>query len=140
MSIRCGIGSNDRIKVLVAIEPRAYRTTIGSAFPALRPCAEVIVIEPDALRTEVSRLKLRLVIGRLLKPSGGCEIAWVEFRPCDEAPAKVCIGGRCARLYEPGLDDLVLVVDEAERFGQTPPEGPVASCLASYGNGGEDNG
>jgi hypothetical protein len=88
----------------------------------------------------VSRLKLRLVISRLLKPSGGCEIAWVEFRPCDEAPAKVCIGGQCARLYEPGLDDLLLVVDEAERFGQTPHEGPVALCLASYGNGGEDNG
>ena len=139
MSIRCGIGSNDRIKVLVAIEPRAYRTTIGSAFQALRPCAGVIVIEPDALRTEVSRLKLRLVIGRLLKPSGGCEIAWVEFRPCDEAPAEVCIGGRCARLYEPGLDDLLLVVDRAVRFGQTPPEGPVALCLASYENGGEDN-
>ena len=39
---------------------------------------------------------------------------------------------------EPGLDDLLSVVDEAERFGQTPSEGPVASCLASYGNGGEN--
>ena len=140
MSIRGGIGSNDRIKDLVAIEPRAHRTTIGSAFQALRPCAGIIVIEPDALRTEVSRLKLRLVIGRLLKPSGGCEITWVEFRPCDEAPAEVCSGGRCARLYEPGLDDLLLVVDRAVRFGPTPLEGPVALCLASYGNVGEDNG
>ncbi len=41
---------------------------------------------------------------------------------------------------EPGLDDLLPVVDEAERFGQTPPEGPVASYLASYGKGGEASG
>ena len=41
---------------------------------------------------------------------------------------------------EPGLDNLLSVVDEVERFGQTPPKGPVASCLASYGNGGEDGG
>jgi hypothetical protein len=41
---------------------------------------------------------------------------------------------------EPGLDDLLSVVDEAERFGQRPPEGPVSSCIASYGHGGEDNG
>ena len=41
---------------------------------------------------------------------------------------------------EPDLDELLSVVDEAERFGQTPPEGPVALYLASYGNGGEDNG
>jgi hypothetical protein len=41
---------------------------------------------------------------------------------------------------EPSLDDLLSVVDEAEQAGQTPPEGPVAVYLASYGNGCEDNG
>ncbi len=41
---------------------------------------------------------------------------------------------------EPGLDDLLSVVDEAERLSQTPPVGPVDLYLASYGNGGEDNG
>jgi hypothetical protein len=48
---------------------------------------------------------------------------------------------RILMTIEPGLDELLSVVDEAaERFGQMPPEGPVASCLASYGNGGEHNG
>jgi len=32
---------------------------------------------------------------------------------------------------EPGLDDLLSVVDEDEQPGQTPPEGPVALYLAS---------
>jgi hypothetical protein len=39
---------------------------------------------------------------------------------------------------EPGLDDLLSVVIEAAWFGQTPPAGPVAWCLASNENGGED--
>jgi hypothetical protein len=41
---------------------------------------------------------------------------------------------------EPGLDDRLLVVVEPERFGHTPPERPVASCLASYENGGKASG
>jgi hypothetical protein len=41
---------------------------------------------------------------------------------------------------EPGLDDLLSVVDEAEQSGQTSREELVALYLASCGNGGEDNG
>jgi hypothetical protein len=55
----------------------------------------------------------------------------VEIHSYEEVSVSVCIGGRCARLYEPGLDDLLSVVDEAERSGQTPPEGPLALYLAS---------
>ena len=49
----------------------------------------------------------KLVISGLPKPSGGFEIAWVEFHPYDESPARVCTGERCTWLYEPGLDDLL---------------------------------
>lgn len=47
---------------------------------------------------------------------------------------------RILMTIEPGLDELLSVVDEDEQSGQTPPEGPVALYLASYGNGGENNG
>jgi hypothetical protein len=142
MLTECETNPDDRTKILVAIEPHAYRSAIRRARQILRSHLEVSVLEPGKLGTEeVARLDPALVISSRPKPAtSNGRPAWVEFRPCDEAPAKVCIGGRCARLYEPGLDDLLLVVDEAaERFGQTPPDGPVASCLASYGNGGEDN-
>jgi hypothetical protein len=132
---------DDRTKILVAMEPRAYRTVIGRAIQILRPHLEVTIVEPDDLPAEVARLDPALVISGQPKPAtsdGGP--AWVEFRPYDEASAKVCIGGRCARLYEPNLDDLLSVVDEAERLSETLPELPVASCLASYGNGGETSG
>jgi hypothetical protein len=131
----------DRTKILVAVEPRAYRTVIGRAIQILRPHLEVTIVELDDLPAEVARLDPALVISSQPKPAtsdGGP--AWVEFRPYDEVSAKVCIGGRRAQLYEPSLEDLLSVVDEAERLSPTPPELPAASCLPSYGNGGKTNG
>jgi hypothetical protein len=142
---RCPTSHDDRARLLVAMEPRAYRTVIGRAIQILRPHLEVTVVEPDDLLAEVARVDPALVISSQPKPAtsdGGP--AWVEFRPYDEASAKVCIGGRCARLHEPNLDDMLSVVDEAERLSQTPPDGPVATCLASctasHGNRGEASG
>jgi len=94
---------------------------IGRAIQALRPHLEVTVVEPDELQAEVARLEPALVISSQPKPAtseGGP--AWVDHRPYDEPSASVCIGGRCARLYEPGLDDLLSVVDEAARLSRTP--------------------
>jgi hypothetical protein len=127
ISTRCANNPEDRKRVVVAVEPHAYRMAIGSAIEALRPHLEITVVESDELRAEVARADTVLVISSQPKPAtseGGP--AWVELRPYDEASARVCIGGRCARLYDPDLDDLLSVVDEAERFGRTPPEGPVA--------------
>jgi hypothetical protein len=64
----------------------------------------------------VARLDPALVIRSQTNPSTtDDERVWVEFRPYDEASAKVCVGGRCTRLNEPNLDDLLSVVDGAER-------------------------
>jgi hypothetical protein len=137
----CPTNRDDRTKILVAVEPRPDRSVIARAIQALRPHLKVAIVEPDELQAEVARLDPTLVISSQPKPAtsdGGP--AWVEFRPYEEASAKVCIGGRFVRLYEPGLDDLISVVDEAERFGRKSAEGAVTSCLTSYGNGGEDGG
>ena len=42
-------------KILVAVEPRAYRSAIGSAIQALQPLLEVTVVEPDELQAEMAR-------------------------------------------------------------------------------------
>ncbi len=139
---RCPTGNDGRTRILVALEPRAYRSVIGRAIQILRPHLEVtVVVEPGDLLAEVARLDPALVISSQPKPAtsdGGP--AWVEFRPYDEVSAKVCIGGRRAQLHEPNLDDLLAVVDKAERLSRTPPELPVASCVATYENGGETSG
>ncbi len=137
----CERKPDEPTKVMVALEPRAYRTTIGRAIQVLRPHLEVTVVEPDELGEEVAHLDPALVISSQPKPAtseGGP--AWVELRPYDEASARVCIGGRCTRLYEPNLDDLLSVVDEAQRLSRTPPGALLTSCLASGENGGEESG
>jgi hypothetical protein len=130
----CPTSGDDRTKILVAVEPRTYRMAIGGAIQTLRPHLEVTVVEPEELRAEVARLGPALVISSQPKPAtsdGGP--AWMEYHPYYRASARVCIGHRCVRINEPGLGDLLSVVDEAERFGRTPPEQPGACILRKWG-------
>ena len=84
---------DDRNKVLVAIEPLAYRTIIGNALQGLRPRVEVVVVESDALLVEVACLKPGLVISEFSRPSGSSEIVWIEFRLYNKALARVMYRG-----------------------------------------------
>ena len=84
---------DDRNKVLVAVEPLAYRTIIGNALQGLRPRVEVVVVESDALLVEVACLRPGLVISEFSRPSGSSEIAWIEFRPYNKALARVMYRG-----------------------------------------------
>lgn len=78
---------------MVAIEPLAYRTIIGTALQALRPRVEMIVVESDALLAEVACLKPKLVISGFSRPSGSSEITWIEFRLYNKALARVMYRG-----------------------------------------------
>ena len=136
----CRTSHGDRTRVLVAKEPRAYRTVTGRAIQMLRPNLEVAVVEPDDLPAEVGRPDPALAIcGQPRPPTSDAGRVWAVYRPF-ETSARVCVGDGCARLFDPNLDDLLSVVDGAERLFQTPPNLPAASCLASYGNGGESSG
>ena len=104
--------------VLVAIEPRSYRQVIGQTIQALRPHVEVVVLAPDTLEAGVARLGPDLVFANRpdasAAPTG--RPAWVEFRPYDEPPARVCLAGRRRELEAVELDDLLSLVDVAEEF------------------------
>ena len=84
---------DDRTKVLVAIEPLAYRTIIGNALQALRSRVKAIMVESDALLVEVACLKPGLMISEFSRPSGSSEIAWIEFRLYNKALARVMYWG-----------------------------------------------
>jgi hypothetical protein len=83
----------DRNKVLVAIEPLAYRTIMGNALQALRLRVEVIVVESEELLVEVACLKPGLMISEFSRPSGSSEIARIEFRLYNKALASVMSRG-----------------------------------------------
>jgi hypothetical protein len=106
--------------VLVAIEPRSYRQVIGETIRSLRPHVEVIVLEPDTLGAGIRRLGPELVFANrpdTFAPTG--RAAWVEFRPYEQPPARICLAGRRRELEAVELDDLLSVVDEAEELSRT---------------------
>ena len=105
------------MRVLVAIEPRLYRDVIGRALRGLRPHLEVVVVEPEDLCAAVVRLEPELVFSDRADnlPEAG-RFAWVEFRPYEQPPAKICLGGRWHELEEVELSDLLSVVDETEEL------------------------
>ena len=105
------------MRVLMAIEPRSYREVIGEAIRGLRPHLEVVIVEPDALEPEMARLDPELVIcSRPSIVATNGRPAWIEFRPYDQPAATIYVGGRRFELEEVELEDLLSVVDEAERL------------------------
>ena len=115
------------MRLVVAIEPRSYRQVIGEAIRSMRPHVEVVVLEPGTLGTGVRRLDPELVFADrpdTFGPGGGPtrRSAWVEFRPYEEPPARVCLAGRTWELEEVELSDLLSIVDEAEELSRTARE------------------
>jgi hypothetical protein len=110
------------MQLVVAIEPRSYRQVIGEAIRALRPHVEVTVLEPGTLGAGVVRLKPELVFATrgpdTFGPEGGPtgRTAWVEFRPYEKPPARVCLAGRRWELEAVELSDLLSIVDQTEEL------------------------
>ena len=113
------------MQLVVAIEPRSYRQVIGEAIRALRPHVEVTVLEPGMLGAGVRRLEPELVFADqpdTFEPEGGGSTgrpAWVEFRPYEEPPARVCLAGRRWELEAVELSDLLSIVDQTEELTRT---------------------
>jgi hypothetical protein len=108
--------------VLMAIEPRSYRQVIGRTIQALRPHIDVVVLEPGTLEVAVARLEPELVFANRPASSSSGAPAWVEFRPYEEPPARVCLAGRTWELEEVELSDLLSIVDRTEELSRTTRE------------------
>lgn len=111
------------MRVVIAIEPHSYREVIGRTIRALRPHIEVTILDPSTLRAGVARLDPELVFAAspdTLVPAG--RSAWVELRPYQHPPARICLGGRRRELEEVGLDELLSLVDETEELARTTRE------------------
>jgi hypothetical protein len=108
------------VLVLVSIDPHAYNETIGIVIGKLRPHLEVRIIEPEDLEAKVALLHPEVVIGGLPETAtAGAKFAWAEFSPYDEPAARIRVGTRRWELCDVSFDDLLSVVDEAERIART---------------------
>ena len=108
--------------VLIAIELRFYRQAIGQAIQDLRPHTAVVVLAPATLEAGVARLGPDLVFANRPASSSSGGPAWVEFRPYEHPPARVCLAGRTWELSLVELSDLLSIVDEAQEFSRTTRE------------------
>lgn len=102
------------IKMLLAVEPRAYREAIGLAIANLRPNVEVSVAAPEDLISEVTRLVPTLVICGLPDSEASEEVAaWVELKSPQGYWQKATVRIRDHRfeLANVQLDDLLFIID-----------------------------
>ena len=108
------------MRILISIEPRSYGQVIGNAIQELRPRLDVVVVEPEDLVPEAERLRPELLFSHLRGsevPVGEVQ-AWVELSVEPDRPSAVHVDGHLKEFTNPGLADLLSIVDEAERrFG-----------------------
>lgn len=109
----------EKMRVIVANDPRIYREVIADALKGLRPLVEVVVAEPERLDQEVERMSPHLVICSRLSAAvrSGC-LCWVMLYPDGEDRAEVggpgMVGGAARLLAGVGIADLLSIVDETE--------------------------
>ena len=117
---RAIIGSMEKIRIVVANEPRAYRESLADALRNLCPWAEVIIIEPAALHQHVRRFTPHLVVGSELDPEMLTGLfCWVDLYPNGERYAVINVGRERTTVDNLDLAGLLWIVDQTERLAGT---------------------
>lgn len=110
----------DGIRILMTHEPRAYRETMAAALRHLRPGAEVVASEANALAAGVDRWRPHLVItsdpnlAELVPRSSS-----VLLYPRGSGEVVVSVAGRCQAPADFTIDALLEVIDQTERLART---------------------
>jgi len=107
------------MRVLIAYEDshRAYDEALERAIRGLRPSVEVSLVQARELGGEVGSLDPHLVVSgkpNTVDPRG--RAAWVTLSEEPEEPSEVCVGGRRKGMENPGMEELLAVLDETEEL------------------------
>jgi F420-dependent methylenetetrahydromethanopterin dehydrogenase len=114
------------MRVLIVYEDshRAYGEAMVGAVRASRPgLEEVSLAHLRELEAEVKRFDPHLVVSsrpNTLDP--GARAAWVLLSDDPDDPSEVCIDGRHRRLENPGLEQILEIIDETEAQVRTGRE------------------
>ncbi len=102
-----------RIRVIVANEPRAYREVIAAAVAGVRPDVEIITVLPEELEAAVARYAPDLVVC-----STECAVAigsprtCVSLYPGGESLSVISRGGQRTEVADIQFDTLVSLIDD----------------------------
>lgn len=114
---RRDVGSEYRLRVLIANSPGAYREAISAAIAMLRPGVEVSTTSPEDLDRAIPKLEPHLIVcSRITRAveNGG---SWVELYPEGASHATVGLNGRRYALPDMNLADLLAIIDGLESPG-----------------------
>lgn len=105
------------VKILLTVDPRAYRETIGMALDRLRPEVEVIIEEPDNLEAALRSFEPEIVVcSEVTELVRQNTLAWIELYPEDEPHAIVRSVYGISTVNDLDFDMLIEVVDETARI------------------------
>ena len=115
----------EKLQVLVANEPCAYREAITGVLRELRPHIEVNAVEPVRLDGEVARLRPHLVVCSRITVAVQALLGWMMLYPDGENRAEIFAAGERVTLDNVEFGDLLSFIDrvevlfagEAERLG-----------------------
>ena len=113
------------MRVLIVYEDshRSYGEAMVGAVRASRPGLEVALAHLRELEAEVERFDPHLVVSsrpNTFDPGG--RAAWVLLSDDPDEPSEVCINGRHRRLENPGLEEMLEIIDETEELVRTGRE------------------
>jgi hypothetical protein len=106
------------MRVLIVYENRhrSYGEALEGAVRGLRPGLEVLLVQARELAGEVGRFDPHLVVsGRSNTVDPGGRAAWMTLSEEPEEPSEVCVGGRRRGMENPGLEELLAILDETEK-------------------------
>src|SRR3712207_3421815 len=103
-----------KMHVLVANEPCAYREAITGVLRDLRPHIEVDAVEPEALDCEVARLRPHLVVCSRITVALQALLGWVMLYPDGENRAEIFTAGERVTVDNVEFGDLLSFVDRVE--------------------------
>jgi F420-dependent methylenetetrahydromethanopterin dehydrogenase len=111
------------MRILLSFEEkyRAYGEAMVGAVRASRPgLEEVALAHLRDLEAELERFDPHLVVSsrpNTLNP--GARAAWVLLSDDPDEPSEVCIDGRHRRMENPGLEEMLEIIDETEKLVRT---------------------
>jgi hypothetical protein len=106
------------MRVLIVYEDsyRSYGESFVRAIRNLRPAAELSLVQARELAGEVGRFDPHLVVsGKQNTVDSGGRSAWMRLSEEPEEPSEVCVGGRRRGMENPGLEELLTILDETEK-------------------------
>jgi hypothetical protein len=105
------------VRVVIAIDPQMYREVLAFHIHKKRPRSEVVLASPQALPAEVERVRPHLILANEVPSElkGMGFFFWVEVNTDDALVATISADGYSTTIHDVSLQDLLVVVDKAEK-------------------------